>query len=54
MKPEPRLRTPRPSLARRMVTQPDDPWQDVAAVAVAIVLLFCICIMAGALPPVPR
>jgi hypothetical protein len=47
--PDPKVQRRR-SMARRMTQQPDDPWQDVAAVAVAMVLLFCLFVMAGAVP----
>lgn len=51
---EPRLRVQRPPMAYRMTQMPDDPYEDVKAVAMAIVLLVAITLLGSAMPREPR
>lgn len=51
---EPRLRVQRTMAHRLTHEPPDSAWSDVAAVAMAIVLLVAVCLLAGVLPAVPR
>lgn len=54
MRREPRIVGPRRSMAHRLTHEPpDNPWTDVAAIAVSMVMLGVICILASILPVAP-